>query len=132
MKWFELIFILFFVIAGPLLSPATSASGLPDNTPVPGGIAVVELPASDTLPRVRYNGKPVMVLASDSTYSAIVGLPLAAKPGTHTLKIEYAGGESATLDFTVLEKTYSSQHITLENKRMVNPEKRDMERIGRE
>ncbi|GMQ84423.1 MAG: M23 family metallopeptidase [Gammaproteobacteria bacterium] len=132
MKWLELVSILFFVITGPLLSPAAFAGELPENTSVPGGIAVIELPASDAAPRVSYNDKPVMVLASGNTYSAIVGLSLATKPGTHTLKIEYAGGEKATLNFTVTEKIYSSQHITLENKRMVNPEKRDMERIGRE
>ena len=132
MKWLELIPILIFFSAGALLSPATLAGGLPDNSPVPGGVALIELPASDAAPRVSYNGKPVMVLASSNIYSAIVGLPLAAKPGTHTLKVEYAGGEHTKLDFSVLEKTYTSQHITLKNKRMVNPEKRDMERIGRE
>ncbi|GMQ88605.1 MAG: M23 family metallopeptidase [Gammaproteobacteria bacterium] len=132
MKYLELIFILFLAITGPLLSPAALAGGLPDNTPVPGGIAVIELPASDAVPRVRYNGKQVMVLTSGNVYSAVVGLSLATKPGIHTLKIETAGGKSATLNFTVMEKTYRSQHITLKNKRMVNPEKRDMERIGRE
>jgi len=132
MKWLELIPILLFVSAGALLSPAILAGGLPDNSPVPGGVALIELPASDAAPRVSYNGKPVMVLASGDVYSAVVGLPLAAKPGTHTLKVEYADGEHTTLDFAVLEKTYTSQHITLKNKRMVNPEKRDMERIGRE
>jgi len=132
MKWLELIPILLFFSAGALLSPAILAGGLPDNSPVPGGVAVIELPASDAAPRVSYNGKPVMVLASGDVYSAVVGLPLAAKPGTHTLKVEYADREHTTLDFAVLEKTYTSQHITLKNKRMVNPEKRDMERIGRE
>ena len=132
MKWLELIPILVFFSAGALLSPATLAGGLPDNSPVPGGVALIALPASDAAPRASYNGKPVMVLASGNIYSAIVGLPLAAKPGTHTLKVEYAGEEQTTLDFAVLEKTYTSQHITLKNKRMVNPEKRDMERIGRE
>jgi len=129
MKRLKLIFILFFVTTGLSLS---LAGELPDSTPVPGGIAVIELPASDTLPRVSYKGKPIMVLTSGNVYSAVVGLSLATKPGTHTLKIKYAGKASATLDFTVIEKTYSSQHITLKNKRMVNPEKRDMERIGRE
>ncbi|HED18751.1 MAG TPA: M23 family metallopeptidase [Gammaproteobacteria bacterium] len=132
MKCLKLIFILFLVITGPLLSAAAFAGDLPDNTPVPGGIAVIELPASDAVPRVSYNGKPVMVSGSGPVYSAVVGLALATKPGTHTLKIEYAGGKSATLNFMVAEKTYRSQHITLKNKRMVNPEKRDMERIGRE
>jgi murein DD-endopeptidase MepM/ murein hydrolase activator NlpD len=132
MKWLELIPILLFVITGALLSPATFADGLPDNSPVPGGVAVIGLPVSDTAPRVSYNGKPVMVLDSGNSYSAIVGLSLATKPGAHALKIEYANGESTTLDFKVAGKAYTSQHITLKNKRMVNPEKRDMERIGRE
>ena len=132
MKYLKLVPLLFFVIAGALLSLTTFAVGLPDNTPVPGGVAVIELPVSATAPRVSYNGKPVMVLASGNSYTAIVGLSLATKPGTHTLKIETAGKKNAALDFEVLGKTYASQHITLKNKRMVNPEKRDMERIGRE
>lgn len=132
MKHLKLVPILFFMIAGALLSLSTFAVGLPDNTPVPGGVAVIELPVSATAPRASYNGKPVMVLASGNSYTAIVGLSLATKPGTHTLKIETAGKKKAALDFEVLEKTYTSQHITLKNKRMVNPEKRDMERIGRE
>lgn len=132
MKWLGKIPALLFPVTGALLSPAALATNLPDNSPVPGGVALIELSASDTAPRVSYNGKPVMVLASDDGYSAIVGLPLATQPGTHTLKVEYVNGEHAALDFTVLEKTYTSQHITLKNKRMVNPEKRDMERIGQE
>ncbi len=132
MKCLELVPILLLVCSGALLSPASFAGGLPENTPVPGGIAVIELPASDASPRASYHGKPVMVFASGNSWSAIVGLSLATKPGTHTLEIDYAGKENTRLNFTVMEKTYTSQHITLKNKRMVNPEKRDMERIGRE
>jgi murein DD-endopeptidase MepM/ murein hydrolase activator NlpD len=73
-----------------------------------------------------------MVLANGSAYTAVVGLPLATKPGTHTLKLQDASGKTTKRSFTVAEKTYQSQHITIKNKRMVNPEKRDLERIGRE
>jgi murein DD-endopeptidase MepM/ murein hydrolase activator NlpD len=73
-----------------------------------------------------------MVLATGSAYTAVVGLPLATKPGTHRLNIKDASGKVVSHKFTVTDKTYQSQHITIKDKRKVNPEKRDMERIGRE
>ena len=123
---------LFSIIAALTFLPEALAIELPEAAPVPGGIALVELAASETRPRATLNGKPVMVLANGSAYTAVVGLPLATKPGTHTLKIKNASGKVVSRKFTVTDKTYQSQHITIKNKRMVNPEKRDMERIGRE
>jgi murein DD-endopeptidase MepM/ murein hydrolase activator NlpD len=119
------------IVAVALLTDALAIE-LPEPAPVPGGIALIELPASATAPRATLNGKPVMVLANGSAYTAVVGLPLSTKPGTHRLKLENASGKVVTREFTVADKTYESQHITIKNKRMVNPEKRDMERIGRE
>jgi len=124
---------LFFPIIAALVFVADAlAIELPEAAPVPGGVALVELPASEAPPRVTFNGKPVMVIANGSAYTAVVGLPLATKPGTQTLNVKTASGKTATRKFAVTDKTYQSQHITIKNKRMVNPEKRDMERIGRE
>jgi murein DD-endopeptidase MepM/ murein hydrolase activator NlpD len=124
---------LFFpLIATLTFLPNARAIELPEAASVPGGVAVLELPASETPPRATLNGKPVMVLANGSSYTAVIGLPLATKPGTHTLNIKDAAGKVVSRKFTVTDKTYQSQHITIKNKRMVNPEKRDMERIGRE
>lgn len=124
---------LFFpLIATLALLAEARAVELPEAAPVPGGVVLLELPASGTPPRATFNGKPVMVVSSGSAYTAVVGLPLATKPGTHTLNIESASGSVSTKKFTVMDKAYQSQHITIKNKRMVNPEKRDMERIGRE
>jgi murein DD-endopeptidase MepM/ murein hydrolase activator NlpD len=119
------------IVAVALLTDALAIE-LPEPAPVPGGIALIELPASATPPRATLNGKPVMVLADGSAYTAVVGLPLSTKPGTHRLKLENASGKAVTREFTVADKTYQSQYISIKNKRMVNPEKRDMERIGRE
>ena len=41
-------------------------------------------------------------------------------------------GRPVRLAFEVGDKAYETQHITIKDKRKVNPEKRDMERIGRE
>ena len=122
----------FLLIFGLILLQPAMAARLPDGAAVPGGIALVELPASDTPPSVTFNGKPVMVLPNESNYIAVVGLPLSTAPGTQTLQVKNASGTNFTQQFTVTDKTYESQHITIKNKRMVNPEKRDMERIGRE
>ncbi|HHH44704.1 MAG TPA: M23 family metallopeptidase [Gammaproteobacteria bacterium] len=132
MKWPQPVSALFFLIVASLLPGMAPAGWLPDNRPVPGGVAIIELPASETPPRVRYNGKPVMVLGSERGYTALVGLPLATRPGTQQVQITWGNGKQTSLEFQVQDKTYTSQHITLKNKRMVNPEKRDMERIGRE
>lgn len=108
------------------------AIGLPQAAAVPGGVALIELPAAESPPRATFNGKPVMVLANGTSYTAVVGLPLSTKAGEHTLNIQLASGADTTHRFSVADKAYQSQHITIKNKRMVNPEKRDMERIGRE
>jgi murein DD-endopeptidase MepM/ murein hydrolase activator NlpD len=132
MKKLTLTRLFFPMIAALVFLADALAIELPEAAPVPGGVALVELPASETPPRVTFNGKPVMVIANGSAYTAVVGLPLATKPGTQTLTIKNTSGETATRKFAVTDKTYQSQHITIKNKRMVNPEKRDMERIGRE
>ena len=41
-------------------------------------------------------------------------------------------GKPVSIAFMVEDKAYEEQHITIEDKRKVNPEKRDMERINRE
>jgi murein DD-endopeptidase MepM/ murein hydrolase activator NlpD len=99
---------------------------------VPGGVALVELPASEKPPSVEFNGRRVMVLASDQAYVAVVGLSLGVEPGTQYLTVRDASGTDRKRAFEVNEKEYETQYITIKNKRMVNPEKRDMERIGAE
>jgi len=123
-----------FVLACCLLylSPVRALQ-LPDNHPVPGGIAVIPLNNYDSAPRALYNRKPVMVVSNNNgDYSVLVGLPLAAKPGEHTLEVRGQAGKMEHITFTVTDRDYERQYITIKNKRMVNPEKRDMARIGKE
>ena len=92
-----------------LLLPAWCAALPVEHSPVPGGVAVIALPGDAEPSSVRYYGKRVMTTRSGDSNYALVGL-----------------------SFQVLDKQYESQHITIKDKRKVNPEKRDMERIGRE
>jgi murein DD-endopeptidase MepM/ murein hydrolase activator NlpD len=103
-----------------------------DTTPVPGGIAVITLPADADPVSARYGDKRVLVTKNDDRVIAVVGLPLATKPGRHFLTVTDRQGKTLNLGFEVADKHYEEQHITIEDKRKVNPEKRDMERITRE
>jgi murein DD-endopeptidase MepM/ murein hydrolase activator NlpD len=119
---------LFFLV---LCSASSEALNL-DSTPVPGGIAVITLPADADPATARYRDRKVLVTRKDDSNLAVIGLPLAAKPGRHYLKVKNRQGQTQTLGFQVEDKAYEEQHITITDKRKVNPEKRDMERITRE
>ncbi|MFK3908525.1 peptidoglycan DD-metalloendopeptidase family protein [Pseudomonas monteilii] len=97
------------------------------NKPVPGGVAVVDLGPSAQAPSARFEGKPVLVVKEQETWLAIVGIPLTRQPGQAVVT-----QGSRSLPFTVGNKKYPEQHITLKNKRQVNPEPNDLKRIERE
>ncbi|MEX5566789.1 peptidoglycan DD-metalloendopeptidase family protein [Pseudomonas syringae] len=95
------------------------------DKPVPGGVAVIDLGTGAQAPTATYQGKPVLVVKEQGTrWLAIVGIPLTVKPGIQQVT---SGGR--TLNFTVGSKKYPEQHITLKNKRQVNPNPEDNKRI---
>ncbi len=57
------------------------ASALPQFQSVPGGVAVVNL-AEQEQPLGFYNNQRVMIIGAPGNWQAIIGLPLAARPGT--------------------------------------------------
>ncbi|MEH6471461.1 MAG: peptidoglycan DD-metalloendopeptidase family protein [Halopseudomonas sp.] len=114
---------------------ADSGSMLPEVAAVPGGIAHVLLPIDSPLQPEAYFGKHRLLVQSthntryqqQAPWLALVGIPLSTQAGTHQVKI----GNQA-VDFTVADKQYREQRLTIKNKRKVNPNKLDMERIGGE
>ncbi len=104
-----------------LLIASASAFALPKHSSVPGGVAVIEIEKRVT--SAEYQGKPVLIASFEDKQYAIVGISLGAKPGTHTL---WAGGK---VTFEVKDKAYKEQHLTIKNKRKVNPYANDMPRI---
>jgi len=118
--------------SGLLTARAAPLTGLPEAAPVPGGVALVALPADSHPTQARFNDKPVLLAATGEHWTAVIGLPLSTRPGAHKLTVRDADGGTATLSFQVTDKQYQAQHITIKDKRKVNPEKRDLQRIGRE
>lgn len=117
------------------LAPALAAAfDLPQNAPVPGGVAVVALedvPAG-TPPEVRYEDRPVLVVRREGAWLALVGVSLDAKTGRHAIEVRQSGAQPRTQHFAVVDKRYEEQRLTVKNQRMVDPNPDDLERIARE
>lgn len=100
---------------------------------VPGGIAVIDLNDTYTASKkVFFNKKRVLVKQNTSGWQAVVGLPLKIKPGTHKISVIDSNGNKKYSEFSVFDKDYETRHITIKNKRMVSPTKKDIERHYKE
>ena len=109
---------------------AVEVKNLPVNLSVPGGVAVIQIePIGE---RANYNGKKVMLVNYRESQFAVIGIPLDTVPGIKNLQVEYSSGSSSNHDFTVKEKKYQEQRLTISNNRQVNPNENDMQRINRE
>lgn len=114
-----------------LLATAPLVHALPTQSRVPGGIAIIALPASEQAPQVTYNKYRVTVIKNQNKWLAVVGIPLATQPGKQSVQIDNKGKHS-TLSFMVNDKKYRSEKITLSNERQVNPNAEDLQRIAAE
>lgn len=117
-----------------------AATRLPPHTPVPGGIAVLQLPETiaptDAQPSAWFQGNQIMLVKNPTTdqggWAAIIGIPLSTSPGRHQVTVTTVPNGKQLMSFDVEPKTYQEQHITLTNKRQVNPLTSDLERIKKE
>jgi len=96
-------------------------------SPVPGGVAVVALPAKATAPVVTYLGEPVLTRRNGQGWVAVVGIPLSAKPGEQAIEVD-----GRTVSFAIKPKRYPEQRVTLKDQRKVTPNAEDEARIARE
>ena len=102
---------------------------LPEQALVPGGIALLQLPDYKQDTKVYFNNKRVAVFPYKNTWVAMAGIGLSNKPGDYDFSIQSADGLSQRASVTVEYKKYDEQHLTIKNKRKVNPNKKDNERI---
>lgn len=117
-----------------LLLPTLVLASLPlKNTPIPGGVAVIDFQTKHANPSAFYHKLPLYVQhIKDQHWQVLVGIPLLEKIGKKNIVIKDAS--TRTLDFEVMPHPYTEQHITLKgkNKQYVNPNLAHMERIKAE
>ncbi len=114
-----------------LVSIYHNAYAIPQSHAVPGGIVVIPLGSEANKPAASFNKRRVMVIQKEQQWYAIIGLSLGMKPGKHSLKAT-KGNTTETIAFNVYHKKYPEQHITIKNKRMVNPNQYDMKKINKD
>ena len=121
-----------FWLALLAFSAATAvAADLPRESRVPGGIALVDVPGTDAPPRVMFGDHQAAVVRRADRWVAIVGIPLATKPGPQTLRV-YTGTQKSEVTFAVTDKQYRTQKLTIKNQRQVDPNPDDLKRIAQE
>jgi murein DD-endopeptidase MepM/ murein hydrolase activator NlpD len=114
-----------------LLLVSINAFALPTGNSIPGGIAVIDLKTNTQPLSVSFKNKKVLVAKNKGQWYAVVGLPLATRPGQHQISVKSKTGIS-NISFQVQDKNYATQHLTIKNKRKVNPTEEDLQRIARE
>lgn len=124
--------IIIYLAALIVAASAVSAERLPTHSPVPGGVATIALPETAQQPVVHFGEHNVMVKRRQDRWWAIVGIPLSAAPGEHSIELESVSGAATSIDFQVNDKAYETQHLTVANKRQVNPNEEDLKRIAAE
>lgn len=95
------------------------AASLPEQLAVPGGIILLPVAKlSAPAPQVFFQNERVVVTKNSQHWIALIGIPLSAKAGEHTVTIKFAD-KSQQLPFKVSDKDYPAQHLTIKKKRMV-------------
>ena len=132
---------------GPFFAAATAVA-LPQSLPVPGGVAVVPLSQTEASQKVmfewvenspetgshRYRQRVLVDKTTTGQPVAVVGLPLELAAGGHKVLIfsEQSDQKLGEVAFEVKPKSYPTQHLTLKNKRMVEPSPEDLARWAEE
>jgi hypothetical protein len=90
---------------------ASAAIELPQQRRVPGGVAMIPLGPAARAPVVRYGDLPALVTGSPREWTAVVGIPLAAKPGRAELRVRHGDGPEQRVHFAIEDRKYAEQHL---------------------
>src|SRR5205823_266466 len=114
------------------IASAKGLSPLPQQSLVPGGVALVRIDASASqAPRVTLNDAPVMVLRDDDHWLAVVGVPLDTKPGKLNVSVERRDARRTSVELAIKPKQYVVQRLHVAPG-MVELAPDDLARVNRE
>jgi murein DD-endopeptidase MepM/ murein hydrolase activator NlpD len=100
---------------------------LPQDSRVPGGLAVISLDPSNAKKEITFKGQKIWQLSdTDNNHWAVIGIPLNQKVGEVSYKIE-----NENHVFTITDKAYREQYITVKRKHS-NPPADQIKRIQKE
>ncbi|MFT5298311.1 MAG: murein DD-endopeptidase MepM/ murein hydrolase activator NlpD [Colwellia sp.] len=115
------------VLSVPSTAQQNTQFRLPQDSRVPGGLAVISLDSSNTAKNVMFNGQKVWQLSDDNHNNwAVIGIPLNQKSG----KVNYTI-DGKRYSFTIKDKAYKEQYLTVKRKHS-NPPAAQIKRIQEE
>ncbi|MGK0405617.1 MAG: murein DD-endopeptidase MepM/ murein hydrolase activator NlpD [Oleispira sp.] len=121
------IFLSLIVLSVPSTAQQNTQFMLPQDSRVPGGLAVISLDSSNTAKNVMFNGQKVWQLSDDNHNNwAVIGIPLNQKSG----KVNYTI-DGKRYSFTIKDKAYKEQYLTVKRKHS-NPPAAQIKRIQEE
>jgi murein DD-endopeptidase MepM/ murein hydrolase activator NlpD len=94
-----------------LAAPSAAESVWPRHLPVPGGVARLSLGAAAQRPLVQAGDVPVLVLGDAIEWTALVGIALAASPGSAQITVQQPGAALRTLSYDIAAKQYPEQQL---------------------
>ena len=124
-----LISVLFSLIVFSISAHAQTQSviNLPQDSRVPGGLAVIPLNTTSIDKDITFKGKPVWQLKDHANnHWAVIGIPLSQKAGKVDFKID---GKNHS--FIIKDKAYKEQYLTVKRKHS-NPPADQIKRIQKE
>ena len=102
----------------------------PRPAAVPGGVARLDIGPASERPQAFDGDVPLLVIGDPISWTALVGIPLSAQPGTARIRVRTAGTER-TLTYDVAAKRYTEQHLKV-SPRTVDLSPDDLARHERE
>ena len=96
-----------------LFGTHAAALELPHHRSVPGGVAIVDLGAASTPPRVTLDDVPVLVVGEPAKWTAVVGIALGARPGTRHLEVRRTGEPGVRQPLEIEPVRYAEQRLTV-------------------
>ena len=97
-----------------LCGGATANEALPRQRLAPGGIALLPLGADAQRPAVRLdNGVQVLVVGDASSWTAVVGIALAAPAGEASVIVQREGKPEQRVRYRIGSHTYPQQRLTV-------------------
>ena len=105
----------------------STAQAAPEHSPWPGGIAIIDIGSGAEPPVVTLGDKPMMVMARDKRWHAVVGIPLDTSAETMTLRVA-----DEDVEVELVSRAYREQRLTVKNQSYVTPGQAQLERIGAE
>jgi murein DD-endopeptidase MepM/ murein hydrolase activator NlpD len=115
-----------------LLTASQALHALPEQALVPGGIAILGVDNYQPGTDISFDGRKTTLFQANGRTYALAGIPLKTSPGEYSFSITPPGGPTLNTRVSVTGKTYEEQHLTIKNKRKVNPNQEDMDRISKE